>query len=131
MGDGVSKRLLPLAHRLFKRDDRGHRAFALRQEVFKLRRLAASLAWDRLADGVGHGCGRTLNVRLKVQRAVLFTKGQPRLHFIETQTGFRLRDSFAADTREDEFVPEFVGGCKFFGALTSLMASTMAQASAG
>lgn len=129
MCDG--KQLTPFAHRLFERDDCCLLPFSLRQEVLKLGCLATLLSRNRLTDGMRYGCGRALKMRLKVQRAVLLTVGQPRLHFFEAQAGFRLRDGFAANAGEDKLVPEFIGGCEFFGALTSLMASTMAQARAG
>lgn len=125
------KRLPPLAHCLLKGDDCRLRSLSLRQEVLKPGGLAAFLARNRLADGVGDGCGRALDMSLEMQRAVFLTKCQPRLHLIKAQAVFCLRDGFAADAGEDELVPELIGGCEFFGALTSLMAITMAQARAG
>ena len=55
----------------------------------------------------------------------------PGLDLFETEVALRLRDRPAADAGEDKLVEELVGGCEFFGEFTSLMATTMAQASKG
>lgn len=56
---------------------------------------------------------------------------RPRQNLLIAQIDARLSYCPAADACEDELVEKFVSGCEFFGALTSLMAITMDQASEG
>ena len=66
----------------------------------------------RISGPVGHHRGdhgnRALDPHTKMQRATALPELHPRPEFTQTQVFLRLRDGAAADTAEDEFVPDFV-----------------------
>src|SRR5690606_11818240 len=67
--------------------------------------------------------------RHRIQRSPLPAVLSPLQELGLTQVSFCFFDCSTADACEDEFVPEFVGGFEFFGALTSMIAASNAAAS--